>query len=86
MIEEYKTGTIMNRRGEWGQNLPPKLTIEDVGTKLGARGRLRTTPTGPRTSLRTTPPGPIVRTSPPQRNQGLISRTLSPRLPQSLAT
>ena len=29
LIDEYQGMKIMNRRGEWGQNLPPKLTLED---------------------------------------------------------
>ena len=24
-----KEGTVLNRRGEWGQNLPPRMMIED---------------------------------------------------------
>ena len=28
-IGKLEPGTFMNRKGEWGQNLPPKLTIED---------------------------------------------------------
>merc|ERR1711954_242115 len=35
--EEYliakQEGTTMNRKGEWGQNLPPKFTIEDMGAQ-----------------------------------------------------
>ena len=27
MISDYQGGTLLNRRGEWGQNLPPKLEI-----------------------------------------------------------
>ena len=29
LISEYCKGPLMNRRGEWGQNLPPKLSLED---------------------------------------------------------
>ena len=29
MINSLKEGSYMNRKGEWGQNLPPELTIED---------------------------------------------------------
>ena len=28
-IEEFRGDKILNRRGEWGQNLPPKLSLED---------------------------------------------------------
>merc|ERR1711954_427636 len=27
LISDYQGGTLLNRRGEWGQNLPPKLEI-----------------------------------------------------------
>ena len=29
MIQGFKGNTILNRKGEWGQNLPPKLSIAD---------------------------------------------------------
>ena len=29
LIGEAKEGTFMNRRGEWGQHLPPKLEVVD---------------------------------------------------------
>ena len=29
LIGFSKEGTLMNRRGEWGQNLPPKLEVVD---------------------------------------------------------
>ena len=34
LIGEAQEGTLMNRRGEWGQNLPPKLEIEDPVNSL----------------------------------------------------
>ena len=42
-IQNFKDGTIMNRKGEWGQNLPPKFTVEEApylrvpGKKNGGR-------------------------------------------------
>ena len=27
LIEDFKGGNLLNRRGEWGQNLPPKFEI-----------------------------------------------------------
>ena len=33
LIEMYKGTKIMNRKGEWGQNLPPKLVIEGPETQ-----------------------------------------------------
>ena len=30
LIAENSTGTLMNRKGEWGQNLPPKFGIVGV--------------------------------------------------------
>ena len=33
LIEEFSGDQILNRRGEWGQNLPPKLAIDDDKVK-----------------------------------------------------
>ena len=29
LIQTFREGQLMNRKGEWGQNLPPKLTLAD---------------------------------------------------------
>ena len=29
MISEYKGGCLLNRKGEWGHNVPPQFTMED---------------------------------------------------------
>ena len=40
LIETFTGAKIMNRKGEWGHNLPPKLSIEGVGeTGQVKRGR-----------------------------------------------
>ena len=33
MVEYGGKGLLLNRRGEWGQNLPPQLMIDDGSTK-----------------------------------------------------
>ena len=44
-IGKHKEFNVINRRGEWGQNLPPKLTVEDdkedvqIPTKRKARAQ-----------------------------------------------
>ena len=42
MIELNQGNNVLNRRGEWGQNLPPKLVLEDSNeTKSGKRLNLK---------------------------------------------
>ena len=42
LIDNFRGHKIMNRKGEWGQNLPPKLTIEGTETsKQTKRKRAR---------------------------------------------
>ena len=45
LIGNFKGGILMNRKGEWGQNLPPKLVVdgeeEDTGRKRDRRGNER---------------------------------------------
>ena len=36
MIQTFSGDTILNRKGEWGQNLPPRLSIEDETYTAGA--------------------------------------------------
>ena len=36
MLKYAEKGNLLNRRGEWGQNLPPRLTLKDSET-----GRVR---------------------------------------------
>ena len=36
-IEEFNGHKYLNRRGEWGQNLPPRLTIEGESPETGAK-------------------------------------------------
>ena len=38
MISRNNHRGVLNRRGEWGQNLPPKFTLEDQSGNL--RGRV----------------------------------------------
>ena len=33
MVKYREKGILLNRRGEWGQNLPPKLTVNDGSLK-----------------------------------------------------
>ena len=35
-IGNYKGDTLLNRKGEWGNNLPPKLIVEDSTQKRAA--------------------------------------------------
>ena len=46
-ISKLAPGTFLNRKGEWGQNLPPKLTVEDSDdpqtTKTQTRGKRKDT-------------------------------------------
>ena len=44
LIGEASEGTLMNRRGEWGQNLPPKLEIEDPELLSAQNGKSAKTP------------------------------------------
>ena len=39
LIENFSGQKIMNRKGEWGQNLPPRLTIEGEGQVQTKRNR-----------------------------------------------
>ena len=41
MIGEFKGDTLLNRKGEWGQNLPPKFTMEDEDSYVRHEGRKR---------------------------------------------
>ena len=36
-ISKLSEGTCINRRGEWGKNLPPKLTVDDPDEKYNLR-------------------------------------------------
>ena len=38
-ISDNPTMTVLNRKGEWGQNLPPQLTIDDESVKRSPRRR-----------------------------------------------
>ena len=37
LICNFKGDTILNGRGDWGQNLPPKLIVEETGVKRKER-------------------------------------------------
>ena len=37
VIADYKGGTLLNKKGEWGQNLPPKFEIVTEGYTNGAK-------------------------------------------------
>ena len=37
MITNSKADNLLNGRGDWGQNLPPKLVIEDSGRQIPKR-------------------------------------------------
>ena len=37
LIGDFKGQRIINRKGEWGENLPPKLIVEDWNETPGAR-------------------------------------------------
>ena len=39
MISEHRSGLLLNRKGEWGQNLPPQFGILDSEDKVGSRLR-----------------------------------------------
>ena len=39
MISEHRSGQLLNRKGEWGQNLPPQFGI--LGNEEEERSRLR---------------------------------------------
>ena len=41
MIGEYRGDMLLNRKGEWGQNLPPKFTMEDDDSFKRQEGRKR---------------------------------------------
>merc|ERR1711954_588661 len=42
LIGEAKEGTFMNRRGEWGQNLPPKLEVVDPDEEFRPQEKTKT--------------------------------------------
>ena len=42
-----KLGMVINRRGEWGQNLPPKLTADPAELQDAAKSKKRKTATNP---------------------------------------
>ena len=44
LISTAKPGTTINRKGEWGQNLPPKLQVEGEEEDEGKRKRMQGDP------------------------------------------
>ena len=54
MIVDNRAKNLMNRKGEWGQNLPPRLTIEDDSgnTEGGKRKEPQYAPLGARSAKR----------------------------------
>ena len=47
LIADFTGGTLLNRRGEWGQNLPPKLEIVD-NDKVTSSKELKSMPKAPK--------------------------------------
>ena len=47
LIASTRGVTLLNRKGEWGQNLPPKLEVDSEGPKQGPKRRRDNSPTAP---------------------------------------
>ena len=78
MLKYSAMGTLLNRRGEWGQNLPPKLTLEDEET--GGPKRSREQPQMGRLTCRPPQDPPKEKPSPSQylRSRERIRENWSP--------
>ena len=81
MTEEYKTGTIMNRRGEWGKNLPPKLAIEDVGTKFGGKRKAQDNTSRPQKKPEDNPTRTNSKDQPPTKKPRTHFKNIEPKTP-----
>ena len=91
MLKYAEKGILLNRRGEWGQNLPPKLTVDDgsiggpkrsLETQRGSGACMNDPKGGPNGAVTTpAPPAKKSRRKGPSGQNSLESRvTLAPKI------